>query len=57
MKKLTDMEIWQDEIFAPVLFIVRVTDLSEAIPEKYWNRYAFEKVKSYIISENYSFLY
>lgn len=27
----TDMKIWQDEIFAPVLSIVRVQDLTEAI--------------------------
>lgn len=36
----TDMKIWQDEIFAPVLSIVRVKDLDEAIKVANESRFA-----------------
>jgi len=36
----TDMKIWQDEIFAPVLSIVRVKDLEEAIDITNQSRFA-----------------
>ncbi|MBB6451150.1 malonate-semialdehyde dehydrogenase (acetylating)/methylmalonate-semialdehyde dehydrogenase [Geomicrobium halophilum] len=36
----TDMTIWQDEIFAPVLSVVRVSDLDEAIAVTNESRFA-----------------
>ncbi len=36
----TEMKIWQDEIFAPVLSIVRVKDLNEGIELTNRSRFA-----------------
>ncbi len=41
-----EMKIWQDEIFAPVLSIVRVKDLEEGI--KLTNQSKFAKWCSYL---------